>query len=102
MIKKKINQKTKLCINNSVVGETIETKIERVITNKEPIEDTASIIYTERKNGVEPQYNIRTDRFDIAIDAMTNVARSHVAKRNDFMKKREESGNHESGQGTEH
>ena len=29
-------------------GESIETKIERVVQNKEPIEDGAEIIYTEK------------------------------------------------------
>ena len=43
-------------------GESIETKIERVVRNKEPIEDGAEIIYTEKKLGVQPQYNIRTDK----------------------------------------
>ena len=33
-------------------GEYIEEKVARVVENKEPIEDGAPIIYTERKNGV--------------------------------------------------
>ena len=35
-------------------GEFIEEKIARVVENKEPIEDGAPIIYTERKDGVIP------------------------------------------------
>ena len=42
-------------------GETIENKVQRIVLNKEPIEDGAEIIYTEKKDGVLPQYNIRTD-----------------------------------------
>ena len=38
-----------------------------------PIEDGAPIIYTERKDGVNPAYNIRTDRWEIAQDAMEQV-----------------------------
>ena len=51
-------------------GEFIEEKVARVVENKEPIEDGAPIIYTERKDGVIPAYNIRTDKWDIALTAM--------------------------------
>ena len=54
-------------------GEFIEEKVARVVENKEPIEDGAPIIYTERKNGVIPAYNIRTDKWDIALTAMDQV-----------------------------
>ena len=47
-------------------GEFIEEKVARVVENKEPIEDGAPIIYTERKDGVIPAYNIRTDKWDIS------------------------------------
>ena len=33
----------------SYEGETIEAKVQRVVINKEPIEDGAPIIYTEKK-----------------------------------------------------
>ena len=54
----------------AIEGERIEDKIRRVIDNKEPITDGAPIIYTERKLGVLPAYNIRTDRWEIAQAAM--------------------------------
>ena len=41
-------------------GEYIEEKVRRITENNEPIEDGAPIIYTERKDGVNPAYNIRT------------------------------------------
>ena len=53
--------------NESTQGESIEQKIERITTNKEPISDTTQMIYTERNQGVLPDYDIRTDRFEIAI-----------------------------------
>lgn len=65
----------------SVEGETIEVKIRRVVENNEPIEDASPVIYTERKDGVIPDYDIRTDRFEIAVDAKDKIARSHIAKR---------------------
>lgn len=67
--------------NTSTEGETIEQKVERIVNNKEPINDGAPIIFTERKNGVEAAYNIRADRFEIAIEAMDKVSKTHTAKR---------------------
>jgi hypothetical protein len=62
-------------------GEPIELKIERIVSNKEPISDGAPSIFTERKDGVVSAYNIRTDRFEIAAEAMDKVAGSIQAKR---------------------
>ncbi len=62
-------------------GEPIELKIERIVSNKEPISDGAPSIFTERKDGVVSAYNIRTDRFEVAADAMDKVAGSIQAKR---------------------
>jgi hypothetical protein len=62
-------------------GETLETKIERIISNNEPITDGAPIIHTERKDGVVSAYNIRTDRWEIATDAMDKVSANILAKR---------------------
>lgn len=81
MYRKTRPNKTTLQINNSLEGETIEKKIRRIVNNKEPIHDGAPLIYTERKDGVNPQYDIRTDRFEIAVEAMDHVTKSHIAKR---------------------
>lgn len=62
-------------------GETIELKVRRIVSNKEPIKDGAPPIYTERKHGVIAAHNIRTDRWEIATDAMDAVSRSIQAKR---------------------
>lgn len=72
---------TSLKVNEAYAGERIEEKIFRITTSKEPITDSAPLIYTDRKDGVQPDYNIRTDRFDAAIDAMDYIARTHTAKR---------------------
>lgn len=63
-------------------GETIETKIKRIVENKEPISDTSPIIYTNRDDGVIAGFNIRTDRFDVALSAMDSVNRAKIATRN--------------------
>ena len=61
-------------------GESIETKCARVLQNNEPITDTAPIIYTAKEDGVLPAYNIRTDRFDIAMDAYDKISKSAAKK----------------------
>lgn len=81
---------TGLKINTSYEGETIESKIRRILNNKEPISDGAPLIYTDRKDGVKPEYDIRTDRFEIAIDAMDKVNKTHIAKREERHKPKEE------------
>ena len=62
-------------------GEPIEHKIERIVSNKEPIKDGAPEIFTERKDGVKSAYNIRTDRWEVATEAMDKVSGSIQAKR---------------------
>ena len=63
--------------------------MERVINNNEPIEDGAPIIYTERKDGVHAEYNIRTDRFDLAVEATDIISRDKIAKRESRIELRE-------------
>ena len=64
-------------------------KIERIVNENAPITDGAPIVYTERKQGVLPEMDIRTDRFDIAIEAMTTVASTNIARRNKAIEDRE-------------
>ena len=66
----KLTHATAIKATETFEGELIEEKIARVVENKEPIEDGAPIIYTERKDGVIPAYNIRTDKGDMALTAM--------------------------------
>ena len=61
-------------------GEPIEAKIRRIVENNEPITDGAPLIYTEKSEGVMAGYNVRTDRFEVAIEAMDTVNASKVAK----------------------
>lgn len=86
-----MNRVTTLRKNDTVEGESIEMKVERIITQNEPIKDGAPIIYTERKDGVMPQYDIRTDRFEYAIDAMDKVSKTYTAMRENAIKEREQS-----------
>ena len=90
MYKKAYYQETTMNLNQSQEGETIEQKMERIINNKEPITDGAPITYTERKDGVQPEFNPRTDRWEVAITAMDKVHRSAIAKREERQRAVEE------------
>lgn len=81
MYRNTLPKRTTIIVNNTYQGETLEAKIRRILNNNEPITDGAPIIYTERKDGVRPEYNIRTDRMEIAIDAMDFAAKANAAKR---------------------
>lgn len=85
-MKKPTYKKTLIMSKSTLQGESIEDKVKRLMLNKEPIKDGAPIIYTEKKDGVDPAYNIRTDRFELATEAMDKVNRSFMAKRDDIIK----------------
>ena len=57
-------------------GERHELKIDRMTQNNEPTGDSAPLIYTPRKDGVIAADDIRTDKWDIALDAMEKVHRT--------------------------
>ena len=61
--------KTSIRCNESQPGERIEEKIERLLNNKEPIRDTAPQVFTDRQDGVKPEYDIRTDKWEEAASA---------------------------------
>lgn len=81
MYKYKKTQPTTLKVSQAYEGETIEQKVDRYINNKAPITDGAPLLYTERKEGVLPQYNIRSDRFEIGVDSADKLTKSRLAKR---------------------
>ena len=93
-----------LCINNTIESETLEQKIERILENKEPIKDGAPIIYTEKNAGVMAGYNIKTDRFEVALDGIDKIQKSYQARKEEKAKmtiiKGENDGGAEPIQGT--
>lgn len=68
--------KTELTSDNE--GETIETRVMRIMEDKTPIADVAPIIYTEAKDGVNPIYDVRADKFDLALDELSGVHKSNA------------------------
>ncbi|AXH73776.1 MAG: hypothetical protein [Microviridae sp.] len=92
---------TTLRVNVSYEGETLEQKIRRIVNNKEPITDGAPLIYTDRGDGVRPEFDVRTDRFELAVEAMDKVSKTHLGKREERLKSiKPENGGTEPIQGT--
>ena len=54
-------------------GETLIKKIQRILDENEPLTDGAPMIYTPKQEGVRPECNVRTDKWDIAMKAMDRV-----------------------------
>lgn len=72
--------KTTITANKPVEGETIEAKVRRITTNGEPINETARLIYTDYKDGVVKDYDIRTDRMYEAMMINNERDRATTAK----------------------
>lgn len=80
MVRRPIVQhpKSKIQINNLYEAEPLEVKLRRKIKGgkvdeEEGDQKTWTIAYTEKKDGVKPEYDIRTDRFEVAREAMETV-----------------------------
>lgn len=80
MYKYRQPRKTSIGVNASYPAERLEDKVKRILNNKEPIKDGAPMIYTERKDGVKAELDIRTDKWEIAAEAMDKVSRGRLAK----------------------
>lgn len=68
------NDKRILRTTESFIGQSLEEKVFQAVNSNAPIEAVAPMVYTERKDGVLPETNIRTDRFDVAQDAMQSIS----------------------------
>lgn len=78
--------------NTSTEGETIETRIERLVENNEGIDEGVDMIYTERKDGVNAELNPRTDKFEVAIEATEKIGKGWKGNREYEAKMRLEKG----------
>lgn len=64
--------------NLTYQAEPREVKLRKIINGESnDMEDGVfPTIYTEKKDGVQPEFDIRTDRFEIAIDAIDKINQS--------------------------
>lgn len=61
-------------------GISIEEKVRKALKCGEAIDETAPLIYTERKDGVLPEHDIRTDRQELALEAYDRFNKSDAMK----------------------
>lgn len=69
------------CIDNpnlTYQADPREVKLRKIISGESSnMEDGVfPTIYTEKKDGVQPEFDIRTDRFEVAIDAIDKINQS--------------------------
>lgn len=72
---------------NTYEGESIEEKTARITENNEPITDGAPLVYTKRSDGVLAQYDVRTDKWDLALEKMQYVNETKKNKIKESMSK---------------
>ena len=80
MIRKPIKGvgRSTIVIRTQYEAEPLEVKLRRKMKGGKVDEEegdgkTWAIAYTEKKDGVKPEYDIRTDRFEIAREAMETL-----------------------------
>lgn len=73
-------QRTTIIADTITKGETIEEKIRRIKANGEAPTDGAPLIYTNYKDGVLPQYDIRTDKMEILMSVHDQKTRNTLSK----------------------
>lgn len=81
---KNFQRLNKTTINKGVVqfaGERLETLCQRMEEANEPINAERPLVYQERSEGVNPQYNIRADKWEHAQEAMDLLANKIREKR---------------------
>ena len=68
--------RTTLKVNKTYKGETIEARLRRATTMGQPITSnvTSPPIYTAREEGVRPEHDIRTDRFELGVEGTDKIA----------------------------
>lgn len=69
------------CINDpnlAYQAEPREVKLRKIVSGEASnMEDGVfPTIYTEKKDGVQPEFDIRTDRFEVAINAIDKINQS--------------------------
>lgn len=89
--------------DEDTIGEELIKKIRRVLDENEPLTDGAPLIYTPKEKGVIPEYNIRTDKWQIAMGAMDRVNEyrlSEYMKKTDITQEQESNNSSEPNQET--
>lgn len=66
--------------NTSYRGESIEAMIRRMKHTKEPIKIGTGMLYTNRADKVNPEYDPRTDKMETLLDASISINKAKAQK----------------------
>ena len=77
---------TQIEVESGFEAESIEDQVRRMLKNNEPITAISPEIFTKEGEGVRPEFDIRTDRFDLALDAMKLIEKQELAKSKEVLK----------------
>lgn len=72
---------TNFCENEACEGESIERKVEKMFAGKEHVELVRSPIYQQRRDGINPAYDIRTDRHEVMREAVAKSTEKYYEAR---------------------
>jgi len=59
----------------------MERKMQRMMQQGADLNDTTDLIFTERKDGVIPETDIRNEWWDVAVEAADTATKDHLTKR---------------------
>lgn len=87
------------------IGESIENMLAKRLEGESIDINQSQLIYTDRKDGVLPQTNIRTDQFDVAMMSHDAIERARMSAKENISKNQKsakdgDSSDTESTQGT--
>lgn len=87
-----VNRKQNIRVNKSFEGLSTEQILRMRMEDPSKQKDMGEKepVYTERKDGVIPQNNIRTDRHELAQEAENYIARTRMMKRDEWDKNNRE------------
>lgn len=90
MKRTKIKNKSLFKVNTSTTGTPLREILHKAITMKEPIDtNVGKFEHTERKDGVKPEHDIRTDKYDIALEAVDKTVKAYRARSEGIAKQKE-------------
>lgn len=82
----KVKNNNNIAENKSYEAMPLEKQIAQMLVTGQPVEGGSPNIFTERKDGVKPEYDIRTDRFDVAMEAVDKASAMGAAMRTELFK----------------
>lgn len=72
--------RTTIRVNNTTIGKTIEEKLRLIKNNKDKVDAIRPMLFTRKRDGVPPEYDIRTSAREMGAYAADLIATKHNGK----------------------